>query len=82
MPVKTEINNDEIIFHSTLSIRYMLYCRKPAFLRNLHYGSFSVFLVSVRVKGGMSLRNGVWHGLRNDIIMRNIIYGEWGKEIN
>ena len=24
----------------------------------------------VRVKGGISLRNGMWHGLRNDIIMR------------
>ena len=30
--------------------------------------------ISVRVKGGMSLRNGMWHGLRNDIIMRNLIY--------
>ena len=30
----------------------------------------------VRVKGGMSLRNGMWHGLRNDIIMRNV------KEMN
>ena len=28
----------------------------------------------VRVKGGMSLRNGMWHGLWNDIIMRNLIY--------
>ena len=28
----------------------------------------------VRVNGGMSLRNGMWHGLRNDIIMRNLIY--------
>ena len=36
-------------------------------------------LIAVRVKGGMSLRNGVWHGLRNDIIMRNIIYGEIGR---
>ena len=26
------------------------------------------------VKGGMSLRNGMWHGLRNDIIMRTVIY--------
>ena len=34
----------------------------------------------VRVKGGMSLRNGMWHGLRNDIIMRNLIYGKWCKE--
>ena len=28
-------------------------------------------LYTVRVKGGMSLRNGMWHSLRNDIIMRN-----------
>ena len=38
--------------------------------------------VAVRVKGGMSLRNGMWHGLRNDIIMRNVKYGNWRKEIN
>ena len=31
VPAKTEINNDEIIFHNTLSIRYMLHCCKPAF---------------------------------------------------
>ena len=24
----------------------------------------------------MSLRNGMWHGLRNDIIMRNLIYAD------
>ena len=31
----------------------------------------------VRVKGGMSLRgNGMWHGLRNGIIMQNLIYAE------
>ena len=30
----------------------------------------------------MSLRNGMWHGLRNDIIMRNVKYGKWRKEIN
>ena len=34
----------------------------------------------MRVKGGMSLRNGMWHGLRNDIIMQNLIYGKWRKE--
>ena len=28
----------------------------------------------MRVKEGMSLRNGMWHDLRNDIIMRNLIY--------
>ena len=37
---------------------------------------------AVRVKGGMSVRNGMWHGLRKDIIMRNLIYGKWCKEIN
>ena len=30
----------------------------------------------------MSLRNGMWHGLRNDIIMRNVIYAELLEEIN
>ena len=39
-------------------------------------------LAAVRVKGGMSLRDGMWHGLRNDIIMRNVKYGKWRKEIN
>ena len=33
-------------------------------------------ILTVRVKGGMSLRNGMWHGLRNDIIMWNVIYAE------
>ena len=32
--------------------------------------------LSVRIKGGMSLRNGMWHGLRNDIIMRNLTYAD------
>ena len=38
----------------------------------------SAFLLlgTVRVKGGMSLRNGMWHGLLNDIIMWNVIYAE------
>ena len=31
-------------------------------------------LKSVRVKGGKSLRNGMWNGVRNGIIMRNTIY--------
>ena len=34
----------------------------------------------MRVKDGMSLQNGMWHGLRNDIIMLNLIYGKWRKE--
>ena len=29
---------------------------------------------AVRVKGGKSLRNGMWNGVRNGIIMRNTIY--------
>ena len=37
---------------------------------------------TVSVKGGMSLWNSMWHGLRNDIIMRNVIYAECPKEIN
>ena len=37
---------------------------------------------AVRVKGVMSLRNGMWHSLRKDIIMQNLIYGKWRKEIN
>ena len=35
-----------------------------------------------RVKGGMSLRNGMWHGLQNDIIMRNVKYEKCRKGIN
>ena len=31
---------------------------------------------TVRVKGEMSLWNVMWHGLRNDIIMRQVIYAE------
>ena len=34
------------------------------------------------IKGGMSLRNSMWHGLRNDIIMRNLMYEKWRKEID
>ena len=30
----------------------------------------------------MSLQNGMWHGLQNDIIMRNVKYGKLRKEIN
>ena len=37
---------------------------------------------TVRVKGGMSLWNGMWHGLRNDIIMQNVKYENWRKEKN
>ena len=37
---------------------------------------------TVRVKGGMNLLSGMWHGLRNDIIMRNLIYRKWRKKKN
>ena len=36
----------------------------------------AVCFVAVRVKGGMSLRNGMWHELRNGIIMQTVIYVE------
>ena len=30
----------------------------------------------MRVKGGMSLRNGIWRDLRNGIIVGDVIYAE------
>ena len=36
--------------------------------------TFDLNLRPVRVKGGMSLGNDMWHGWRNGIIMRNVIY--------
>ena len=42
--------------------------------RNVVRFSAAVSGEAVRVKGGMSLRKGMWHGLRNDIIMRNLKY--------
>ena len=54
------------------------FLRRSLFLtENTHSTSVS----SVRVKGGVSLRNGLWHGLGKDIIRRNLIYGKWCKEI-
>ena len=47
-----------------------------------YHFSKKIALEPVRVKGGMSLRNGMWHGLRNDIIMQNVIYGKWPKDTN
>ena len=36
--------------------------------------AFVLFKQSIgEVKGGMSLRNGMWHGLRKDIVMRYVI---------
>ena len=37
---------------------------------------FFLYLFLVKIRGGMSLPNGMWHGLRNDIIMWNVIYAE------
>ena len=39
---------------------------------------------AVRVKYRISLRNGMWHGMTcgNSIIMLNVIYAEWFKELN
>ena len=42
----------------------------------LKIGTVPIATPPVRVKGGMSLRNGMWHGLRNGIIMRNLIYAD------
>ena len=53
-----------------VSLHFLLFC----------HSCYNYF--SVRVKGGMSLWNGMWHGLRNDIIMPNEKYGKWRKEIN
>ena len=33
-----------------------------------------MLLSPVTVKGGKSLRNGMWNGMQNGIIMRNMIY--------
>ena len=50
------------------------------FGEQLQNNAVSVFrfsgFVSVRVKGGMSVRNGMRHGLRSDIITQNVIYGK------
>ena len=51
--------------------------------RHMAATAFGVAAVSQgggRVKDGMSLPNGTWHGLRNDIIMRNVKYENVAKE--
>ena len=74
----------DISLVSRLRQAYGAYCiRETLISKPVHfiiYGGTHFF--PVRVKGGMSLRNGMWHGLRNDIIMRNLIHGQWCKEIN
>ena len=50
------------------------------FGEQLQNNAVSVFgftgFMSLRVKGRMSLRNDMWHGMRNDIIMQNVRYSE------
>ena len=50
--------------------------------KNLTFAQYVRYLHAVRVKGGMSFRSGMRHGLRNDIIIGNLIYQKWRKEIN
>ena len=50
--------------------------KKETFLTTKNKKIFQSPKNPVRVKGGMSLRNGMWHGLRNGIIMWNVIYAE------
>ena len=67
------ISNSHVVF---LVVTHRLHSRMV-----IYYSRLASFY-SVRVKGGMSLRNGMWHGLRHDIIMRNLKYGKRRKEIN
>ena len=50
------------------------------FGEQLQNNAVSVFgfsgFVSVRVKGGMSVRNSMRRGLRNDVITQNLIYAK------
>ena len=64
---------------------------RPSGIRSLcctnlwcHMHLFSKIPSALRwgLNGGMSLRNGMWHDLRNSIILRNLIYGKWRKEKN
>ena len=64
----------------------MIFCRCTVFyfVMESFFGKkrFLSRVRAVRVKGETSLRNGTWHGLRNDIIKRNVICAEWLEEIN
>ena len=42
--------------------------------RSQRSAKIAIATPAVRVKGGKSLRNGMWNGVRNGIIMRNTIY--------
>ena len=54
---------------NSLNVSFVSLCDSFDALTDLCYSNNQ----SVRVKGGMGLRNGMWHGLRKDIIMRNVI---------
>ena len=58
----------------------MIFCRCTVFyfVMENFFGKkrFLSRVRAVRVKGETSLRNGTWHGLRNDIIERNVICAE------
>ena len=77
-------NNDDRVLETPIAWHIL-----PAELRT-EYATFEASILPaesttsspVRIKGGMSLQNGMWHGVRNHIIMRNIKYGKWRKEMN
>ena len=55
----------------------VIHANSVSFLTYLYYND--------RIQNGEGkkqneLRNGMWHGLRNDIIMRNVIYGNGAKK--
>ena len=58
----------------------MIFCRCTVFyfVMESFFGKkrFLSRVRAVRLKGETSLRNGTWHGLRNDIIERNVICAE------
>ena len=44
--------------------------------------SVSKFLSLIWPKVRVKRRNDIWHGMRDDIIMRNVIYAKWLNEID
>ena len=67
------------LFRKDLQRNVLHPIQMPSFTKEFErmFISFSEIIVTrdtVRVKGGKSLRNGMWNGVRNGIIMRNTIY--------
>ena len=52
------------------------YRRESLFEMEIYQLALLLTFWSLRVKGGMSLWSGMWHGSWNDIIMRNVICAE------